>query len=314
MTEADIRALTSGELKSKVGQFASDYSSEELLYMLDELEQREETGFTCEFSIAQVLTQLSDKSVGEIEHRENQFSIEVVLRSIDEKLSRKLTPLVWYYGSAQEQYGPVNRAELQKLAEKNVFTASNFVWREGMDDWIQATHLKGLFNNNQDEDTPAAASGPAKYEEEPQQEEQKMYSSETAQQISSGKYSATKMKGRAPETPHAGVLAAGILQFLSFPVWGVVSFLQFADTGDAEDKFLSFLFCLFMALMSVAIGIGLILSRTWGFYMKVGAGVLTLFWIFNRYYVQNGHDAWLYFMFLEFVILTLVLLNTKEFK
>lgn len=60
----------------------------------------------------------------------------------------------WYYAKGNEQHGPVSSAELKQLAVAGQVDAEDLVWREGMEDWIAARKVKGLFD---DAGGPAAA-------------------------------------------------------------------------------------------------------------------------------------------------------------
>ena len=44
-------------------------------------------------------------------------------------MSQEIT--TWYYAAGDEQYGPVETEELQKLRESGVIQASTLVWNEG---------------------------------------------------------------------------------------------------------------------------------------------------------------------------------------
>ena len=64
----------------------------------------------------------------------------------------------WYYAKGSKQFGPVSPAELRQLAEKGNLSGDDPVWRDGMDDWVPARKVKGLF----DADAKAAETSPAK--------------------------------------------------------------------------------------------------------------------------------------------------------
>lgn len=63
----------------------------------------------------------------------------------------------WYYTKGNQQFGPVTPVELKKLAEQGDLGSEELVWREGMDEWVPAKRVKGLFEG---EGGPALA-GPA---------------------------------------------------------------------------------------------------------------------------------------------------------
>ena len=69
--------------------------------------------------------------------------------------------VAWYYAKGSKQYGPVSPGELRQLADKGDLGGDDPVWRDGMDDWVPARKVKGLF----DADAKAAESSPAKASE-----------------------------------------------------------------------------------------------------------------------------------------------------
>ena len=59
----------------------------------------------------------------------------------------------WYWKTAQfaEPQGPVSPHEIKKLVLTNRLHPDSFVRKEGMEDWIPARRLKGLFDNSGDQ-------------------------------------------------------------------------------------------------------------------------------------------------------------------
>lgn len=51
----------------------------------------------------------------------------------------------WYYGRDDEQHGPVSSQELKKLANTGQLRSTDLVWKEGLEEWVPATKVKGLF-------------------------------------------------------------------------------------------------------------------------------------------------------------------------
>ena len=62
-----------------------------------------------------------------------------------------MAPIDWYYARDNKQHGPVGAAELKRLSQTGELRPDDLVWREGMDEWMQARKVKGLF-----EDEPAS--------------------------------------------------------------------------------------------------------------------------------------------------------------
>lgn len=57
----------------------------------------------------------------------------------------------WFYTRGSKRFGPVSATELKQLADHGELAAEELVWREGMDQWVPARRVKGLF----DQDVPS---------------------------------------------------------------------------------------------------------------------------------------------------------------
>lgn len=51
----------------------------------------------------------------------------------------------WHYAQGGKQFGPVASAELRSLASSGVLRPTDLVWKPGMEQWVQAVRLRGLF-------------------------------------------------------------------------------------------------------------------------------------------------------------------------
>ena len=70
-----------------------------------------------------------------------------------------MTSVDWYYAKGNKQYGPVTPAELKQLADRGEVGPEELVWRDGMEDWVAARRVKGLFDG--DPSAAPAESAPA---------------------------------------------------------------------------------------------------------------------------------------------------------
>jgi hypothetical protein len=59
----------------------------------------------------------------------------------------------WFYTRGSKRFGPVAAAELKQLADHGELASEELVWREGMEHWVPARRVKGLF----DQDDPPVA-------------------------------------------------------------------------------------------------------------------------------------------------------------
>lgn len=51
----------------------------------------------------------------------------------------------WYFVKGGKQLGPIPSSGLRRLVRSKEIGPSHLVWKEGLDDWIQAKRVKGLF-------------------------------------------------------------------------------------------------------------------------------------------------------------------------
>ncbi len=65
-----------------------------------------------------------------------------------------MSPVEWYYNRANKQYGPIAPQALKRLAEQGELSGDDLVWRDGMEEWVAARKVIGLFDSAAD-DTPA---------------------------------------------------------------------------------------------------------------------------------------------------------------
>ena len=54
-------------------------------------------------------------------------------------------PADWYYAKNNQKFGPIDAAELKRLAANSVLVPEDLVWKEGQPKWVRASSVKGLF-------------------------------------------------------------------------------------------------------------------------------------------------------------------------
>jgi hypothetical protein len=52
----------------------------------------------------------------------------------------------WFYEQSGKQIGPVTSTDLKALAASRKLAPANLVWKEGMEQWVRADTLRGLFD------------------------------------------------------------------------------------------------------------------------------------------------------------------------
>lgn len=56
-----------------------------------------------------------------------------------------MSPVEWYYAKGKRRLGPVTSFELKQLADQEFLSPDDLIWREGMDEWLAADNVRGLF-------------------------------------------------------------------------------------------------------------------------------------------------------------------------
>ena len=60
----------------------------------------------------------------------------------------------WYFLLGEDEQGPVSSGELRQHASDRTVTSETLVWKEGMEDWVPASRIKGLFSEKSSSASP----------------------------------------------------------------------------------------------------------------------------------------------------------------
>lgn len=63
----------------------------------------------------------------------------------------------WHYKLMGEEYGPITAKELQEIAESGTISPDTLVRKAGLDDWVTADRVKGLFTPTSKPSSPDTA-------------------------------------------------------------------------------------------------------------------------------------------------------------
>lgn len=117
---------------------------------------------------------------------------------------------------------------------------------------------------------------------------------------------------KTKETPF-GVYLAGILHFLTGPIWFFVGFLQAGASAITDDTTTGMLamWNIIVAILSIVFGIGIIKGRKWGYEWGLGTAVINILW-FGYLYMESQSMFFGFLILLE-VIVTFALLANKGY-
>jgi RsiW-degrading membrane proteinase PrsW (M82 family) len=51
----------------------------------------------------------------------------------------------WYYRKGEEKVGPISASQLKQLADSGSLSPSDFIWKDGLKEWVPARFVNGLF-------------------------------------------------------------------------------------------------------------------------------------------------------------------------
>jgi len=63
----------------------------------------------------------------------------------------------WYYSQQGQRKGPLSEEQFKQLASSGQLKPTDMVWKSGMDKWIQASKVKGLFASAASNEPPPIA-------------------------------------------------------------------------------------------------------------------------------------------------------------
>lgn len=114
------------------------------------------------------------------------------------------------------------------------------------------------------------------------------------------------------ETPF-GVYLAGILHFITGPIWFFVGFLQAGASAITDDTTTAFysMWNIIVAILSIVFGIGIIKGRKWGYEWGLGTALLNILWF--GYLYMDTQSMFFGFLILLEIIVTIALLTNKDF-
>lgn len=125
---------------------------------------------------------------------------------------------------------------------------------------------------------------------------------------SSQKVEAPKSK----ETPF-GIYLAGILCFISGPIWLFVGFAQAgasAITDDTSTALLS-MWNIIVATITIVIGIGILKGKKWGYDWGFGTAIIGIIWFGLGYY--GSESMFFLFLLILEIIIAIALRTNKEY-
>ena len=293
--DTEIRQYSTQDLLGQLQVNQSKFNSWSLITLGDELLQR---GVPIEYlssRFEQLIRSLGARELKQIDQQEQFYSKATVQVAIDELVKRNKSTVKWFLLIGQaESEGPFDRNELLKRIE-NENLKDALVWKQGEEEWQAVESMPRLtkpffFDQYFEERRPATE----------EQLEEADFNERPIAEI--------KKLSAAP-------IVAGILEFISLPMW-IASLVFSAIYGyDTElGMMIPILFSSFATLAAIPVGIGLLMRKKWAWSIKMTVVALSFILIALKTMYGDVHGVWVMFLAYQVLIALLIGVSRNEFE
>lgn len=106
----------------------------------------------------------------------------------------------------------------------------------------------------------------------------------------------------------------GVFTFLGMPVWIILLIAAIASGFNSfMGPMLPTVFCIFMFVMAIPLGIGVLQKKRWAWGMLVITTLFSVFWFAGHYFFDEASRIWMILAVFEVIILTLALSAKENF-
>jgi hypothetical protein len=200
----------------------------------------------------------------------------------NELATRKIEPQLWYYAKNEQKNGPYTTTEFKEFARQGKIDFYDYIWREGLIEWIEANKVEGLFGTNK-----------------------------FPPRLSSSKPSWIQSKKHLT----AGIIFASVVMFFTSLVWLLIGFFQAAYSSYANDFFTGYLgfWNVFGAATSIAFGIGCLKLKRWGYTWGLVSSIGNFLWFGYLFMFQNASLFNVFMIATELATSIILFSNRKQF-
>lgn len=200
-----------------------------------------------------------------------------------ELTKRKIEPKVWYYSKGNNKNGPYSNLEMKEFAEKKEIDFYDYVWRDGLENWIEAKNVVGLFNKN--------VSIPPRI------------GNQKPDWISTTK-----------EEKPVSIIIAAIILFIKIPIWFYIIFFMAGVSVLINNSGLALITILTLIIPAslLTIGIGIIKLKKWAYKWGLYFSIFSfLQWAWE--YLNTGLVFFIFLSLIELVVIILLYTNRYSF-
>lgn len=294
--EAEIRGFTTADIRWHLKENQDHFDGSGLFFLCDELLRRGEkiTGLSTRFEA--LTRKLPTRILRYVDTYDYQFSKAAVHVALKEMQRRGKSVSRWLLKIAGVESGPMNRLELENRIKE---VSAGHVWKEGMAEWKSINDMPHLteplfYDQEFDENQSGQREAPRQEQSQPRHKPADLASSS--------------------ESASSSVIAAGVLTFITFPIWafGIIA-VAFSDLTSIFGPLLPVAFASFMLIMSIPLGIGLMMRKKWAWSMKIATSGIVAAWFVANTFLGDTHFVGLTFALFEIIILILLLVAKDEF-
>jgi hypothetical protein len=265
---------------------AAEFELNKRKELLNDTNISEEATLTddCNFTTLEKFRNSTDDELLEIYKTDFESYSKVELDFLAKELARRnIEPKIWFFSKGNEKKGPLTATELKTFAQKGELDHYDYVWREGLKNWVLASKVENLFK---DKNIPPPLSN-----QRPDW-----------------------LTDNSKKEKSAGIIIAAIIFFLTVPFWITIAIVQAGYSAISNDTFMGLLsiYNVFFAIASIAMGVGILQLKKWGYRWGVNTAVLNIIWFGYLCYSSNNL-LFLYLFLLELTIGILLYYNREPF-
>ncbi|QEK12713.1 DUF4339 domain-containing protein [Crassaminicella thermophila] len=209
-------------------------------------------------TIEEKIKSLSDDELLKLYEKFYSEYTDAALRYAKKEIEqRNISMEIWYYGKDDKRFGPVSRDKIFRMAEEGTLRHDDYIWHEGMKDWLKAKKIPGI-----------------KFKEEIN--ENKKSFREPPPLPNKGENTREKINNNFTE----GIKIAATLFYIEGAIWSIIALLQVfyvITYGYFETAILAG-WNIVMTTITFFIGNGIWKRKSWGYSWGIGTSVLGLFW------------------------------------
>jgi hypothetical protein len=286
-TFADFMSKKSTKELLEILKIKDQYQPEAVVVVENELRTRGEIQESSQvnledgddFEFFKKVKSLNDSQLQEMFKVDYQNHTLIEIQILNQELAiRGIETKCWYYVKGENRFGPYTTTEFKEFAKQGKIDYYDYIWRDGLEEWIEANHVIGLFNT---ELIPPRTSS-----------------------IKPSWIQSKKQKT-------VGITIAAILMFITSIIWLLIGITQ--TTASDSTTSLTGLWNIGVAISFIVVGAGCLMLKRWGYRLGIGDASINAI-LFGYYFLaQNASIFNLFMIAIQTATIILLYVNKKQF-